>query len=473
MFLGSKSSKRTGVSAGSSRQRGWEWRAASWAVRHPGVVGFPVVVGAGVYEVGAAGMGVVATSAAAGMAGWYRGHPDSFDRVAAPRLRAACRRWLSRYAGSRWVDVALSCDLAPTHRRTGAVRVPRVLRVRCYSRSVDVVWVRMVPGQSLSEWEGKADELAEALRAIRVGVERVRPQILALVVERREPFTEVIDAPVMPGEVAGVDLGAVYLGEDENGRDWCEPLIGQHWLIAGATGAGKASVIWSGMRSVAPLLRDGLARAWMVDPKRIELARGHAIAHRYASEPEECLEVIRAFAEDCRATERLLSSQGRAKFTPTPDTPLNILIIDELAAVLDFGAHAREIRRLLQEIATQGRATGHTIIGAVQEPSKDVVPIRDLFTVRICLRVTSSSHPDMVLGDNARLRGAIADQIPNLPSTAGIGFVLRPRTGYGIGAPAPTRIRAAYVDDSDITELVTTVTRTTPAPTHSNDPAVN
>lgn len=436
----------------STRSPGWEFRMAGWIVQHPRVVLASSAVGVGVDMLGPAGVAGVAAGAGAGALGWYRGHPNSYDRVMAPRLRAVRRRWFSRYTGRAWSDVTMACDLAPTHRRTGVVRVPRILRVRSFSPSIDTVWVRLVPGQSVATWETKALELADALGAVRVAVERVRPQIIALVVERSEPFTEVIDAPVMPAEPGMVDLGAVYLGEDENGGDWCEPLIGQHWLGSGATGAGKASLIWSPLRSIAPMLRDGLARAWFVDPKRMELSRGKDMAYRYAAEPEDCLELIEEFLEDCRATQRRLSAEGKAKFTPSVETPLNILVLDELAALLGFGKYARDLRKMLEEVGTQGRATGHVMIGAVQEPSKDVVPIRDLFTVRVCLRVTSAAHVDMTLGDGARLRGAMADEIPNDPSTAGIGFVIRRRSRV------PARVRAAYVDDSEVAELVRFIT---------------
>jgi S-DNA-T family DNA segregation ATPase FtsK/SpoIIIE len=134
-----------------------------------------------------------------------------------------------------------------------------------------------------------------------------------------------------------------------------------------------------------------------------------------------------------------------------------VLVMNELAPLLAFGDHARAFRRLLTEVGTQGRATGHSMVGSVQEPTKDTVPIRDLFTVRICLRVTTASHVDMVLGEGMRLRGALADEIPNDPSTAGIGYVVRQRSR------APMRVRAAYVDDAEIDELVQFVTTGTPS----------
>jgi S-DNA-T family DNA segregation ATPase FtsK/SpoIIIE len=85
----------------------------------------------------------------------------------------------------------------------------------------------------------------------------------------------------------------------------------------------------------------------------------------------------------------------------------------------------------------------------VQEPSKDIVDVRELFTTRICLGVTAASHVDMVLGDGARERGALADEIPGDEAHTGIGFVIDQ------GSRLPVRFRAAYVADEEIDELVT------------------
>jgi S-DNA-T family DNA segregation ATPase FtsK/SpoIIIE len=143
----------------------------------------------------------------------------------------------------------------------------------------------------------------------------------------------------------------------------------------------------------------------------------------------------------------------------TPDTPVELLVIDEMAMLTAYGdrSDVRESLRLLAEILTQGRAADHTVLGYVQEPTKDVVDVRDLFTVRLCLAVTAASHVDMALGDGARDRGALADQIPGDDAHAGIGFVLDDVTR------APVRFRAGWVSDRDIDELVA---RATPGARH-------
>ena len=120
-------------------------------------------------------------------------------------------------------------------------------------------------------------------------------------------------------------------------------------------------------------------------------------------------------------------------------------MIDELAMLTAYGdrSDVREALRLLAEILTQGRAADHGVAGYVQEPSKDVVDVRDLFDTRICLGVTAASHVDMALGDGARDRGALADEIPGDPATPASGSSSTPVTRLPSGSapatsPTPT-----------------------------------
>jgi len=100
----------------------------------------------------------------------------------------------------------------------------------------------------------------------------------------------------------------------------------------------------------------------------------------------------------------------------------------------------------LAEIMTQGRSTGFTVAGFIQEPSKDILEVRELFTSRFCLAVTAASHVDMALGDGARERGALADEIPLDGDHAGIGFRVDK------GSRLPRRFRLGYTSDTDIAE---------------------
>jgi len=96
-------------------------------------------------------------------------------------------------------------------------------------------------------------------------------------------------------------------------------------------------------------------------------------------------------------------------------------------------------------LTSQGRSVGVCVVGALQDPRKDVISLRNLFSTRIALRLDESDQVDMVLGDGARDRGALADEISPLPQVgARLGYVRLE------ASPDPVRVRAAYVTDTDI-----------------------
>ncbi|MBB5154032.1 cell division protein FtsK [Saccharopolyspora phatthalungensis] len=437
-----------------TRRKGIEWRVAGWMVRHPGISAAPAVLGAGVAELGPAGAG--ATLAALGVAGlsWYRGHPETFDRYAAPYVRAFRRRWL-RYVGRRWRDLMIDCEFGRENRRTGHIEVPRLLRVRSASPSIDTLYVKVLRGQSLKRFQDAQDELAMALRADALGIVKVQPGVIALTVVRGNPFADVIDPAEVPVDSADVDLRNLYFGEDEYGNDWTEPLLGHHLIGCGATGSGKDSLIWNPLRGMGPAIRDGLVRVDFLDLKGgMAAGTARSLFHRYAAEPDTGLEVIEAFRDDMKATQRHLAERGLRKFTVSRETPFRVLMIDELAMMTALGSSSttRAAIKLMAEVMTQGRAPGFALCAYVQEPTKDIVPVRDLFTRRICLRTTAENHPDMVLGEGMRIKGALTDEIPADEEYAGIGFRVDQRSRR------PTRVRAGWVSDADIAELVRTCT---------------
>jgi S-DNA-T family DNA segregation ATPase FtsK/SpoIIIE len=91
---------------------------------------------------------------------------------------------------------------------------------------------------------------------------------------------------------------------------------------------------------------------------------------------------------------------------------------------------------------------GVCVVGALQDPRKDVINLRNLFPTRIAMRLDESDQVDMVLGDGARDRGALADQISPLPEVgAGVAYV-RLET-----SPDPVRVRAGHVTDTDIYDM--------------------
>ncbi|MEU8268831.1 FtsK/SpoIIIE domain-containing protein [Sphaerisporangium sp. NPDC049002] len=227
---------------------------------------------------------------------------------------------------------------------------------------------------------------------------------------------------------------------------------GTHVLIAGATGAGKGSYIWSTIRGLLPAMRAGLVEIWALDPKLMELSYGRELfGNAYAADPKECADLLEEAVTLMQARARRFAGTRRSHI-PTVADPFILVIVDEVAFLTayqpDKGLRQR-ITSALATLTTQGRAVGVGVLAALQDPRKEVMNIRNLFPDKIALRLDESEQVDMVLGDGARDRGALADHISPIPELgAGVGYV-RLET-----SPDPVRVRAAYVSDFDIRTMV-------------------
>ena len=123
--------------------------------------------------------------------------------------------------------------------------------------------------------------------------------------------------------------------------------------------------------------------------------------------------------------------------------PFLVVLVDELAFLTAYQPDRDLRKRAEAAIATltsQGRSVGVCVVGALQDPRKDVISLRNLFSTRIALRLDESDQVDMVLGDGARDRGALADQISPLPYDRRRGR-LRPAGGLPRPGAGPRRLR--------------------------------
>lgn len=441
---------RSQTGARQARPSGKEMQAAAWLARHPLVWLLPLGVLAGVALYGWAAVALVLGSVAGVLLLWWRAHPATFDRWIAPRLRSARRRWID-YRGGRWSEILSECDLTRDNRRTGQTLVPRVLRVRSVTPSVDVLKVRLVRGQDLRTWTDRADYLTEALCAHRVAVARAKPGRLTVVVERSNPFEWPLPAPDIPASADEVDLSRLEIGEDEFGEPMTVSVTGSsHLLGVGATGTGKGSLMAGLLRQMGPAIRDGWVRLRVIDLKGgIETEATKDLYYRRATTVTDALELLTEARDDMRASQARLRKEKLRRATVGPDWPQDVIIIDEIAMLTAYADRhsVREALNLLAEIMTQGRATLDNVVGFIQEPGKDNLEIRELFTSRICLAVTAASHVDMALGDGARDRGALADEIPMDEEHAGIGFRMDK------GTRLPRRLRLGFTDDTELAEL--------------------
>src|SRR4029077_4781809 len=117
------------------------------------------------------------------------------------------------------------------------------------------------------------------------------------------------------------------------GLPWLVRLHGTHLLIAGATGAGKASLLWGLGRAGLPLMCARAVRVLAADPKLMELAYGRVIFDtygQYTANPVAIANMLDQAVADMQA--RAAQFAGRQRdHTPTREHPFTVVLVDEVA----------------------------------------------------------------------------------------------------------------------------------------------
>ena len=406
---------------------------ARFLARHPRSSMSTAATGFAVAYYGVWAVAIAASTLVVAGISWRLLDAPSFDRFAGRVLRAWWRRWVIYQR--QWTRIASSSGLMSTDHK-GTNRVPRIMRARC-TWCWDTLTVRMTKGQNQSDYEAVLDRLSNAYRARQATLRTLKPGTIALDFQRHEPFDNLfINPPPLASESTAVDLSRLVIGRDEYGRDFGLDLInGVHTLLAGATGAGKGSWVWGLLCALAPMIREGSVRLWGIDPKGgMELGPGRELfGGGFATNDHDGLEVMRDYVNTLDDRKEELGRQGLRTHTPSIEQPLELLICDELAAMTTYADRSisRDFELLASKALTQFRAVGGRFVGATQEPTKDVVPMRGLFPTRIALRVDETSYVDMTLGEGMRDKGAFADQIPEV--LPGVGYVMEGAAQHYLG----------------------------------------
>jgi S-DNA-T family DNA segregation ATPase FtsK/SpoIIIE len=420
------------------------WWLARLVVRHPVASLLLAVLGFTWSETGWLGVTLLAVWTVLVLVCWRVLWPVPFARwVAAP----ARSKWRASRYRRRWAAVMTISGLAPWYQ--GQIILPVLGKVRS-TAYVDRVHVRLVSGQSAAQVADVADNLAHGFGAILCRVRTARSGAVLLEFVRRDALAMIVaPAPML----AAPDLRALEVGRREDGLPWLVRLHGTHVLIAGATGAGKASLLWGLVRAMFPLMQDGLVRLLAADPKLMELAFGRIIFDThgdYAAAPAAIADMLERAVADMQARAARFAGFQR-DHTPTVADPFTVVLVDEVAFLTAYQPDRKLRERIMNALATlttQGRAVGYCVVAALQDPRKEVLTIRNLFPDRIAMRLDEPEQTDMVLGDGARDRGAACELISANPAAgAGVAFV---RLEYD---PDPVRVRAGWISDRDIADL--------------------
>lgn len=382
-----------------------------------------------------------------------------------PRLGRAARASLSKFEKSalarlRQVNpdwaVAAGVIRDGTMRNGDKVRTfPALVRVELRAHGPAAVF-QVVPGSVPSDYDDEkvSAALGFAVECSSASASTVRVQVCsrdALADQGTIPFRMV----PLADAAAPVRIGVTSEGP------FSLPIFGRQTLLVGASGAGKGSVIWSTLGQLAPSIHAGTVRVHGVDLKGgVELTAGRPLFHDVAYSYDEAAAMIERLA--LRLDDRLayMRENGLRKHVPTATEPLELLLIDE-AASLSYLAPDTKSRSAvdanLKRVLSTGRAAGIAVLAAMQDPRKESLASRDLFTATVALRFRTKDDAVLALGSAAYEAGAHCDRIPT--TKAGMGYVIDGETG-GI-----VQFRASWVSDADITEIA----RRFPAPVAVRD----
>lgn len=382
---------------------------------------------------------------------WRLAWPTSYGRQVRPRLAAAWKTAVYRLAWRK---------IAP---RVGLVVHDHGRNRRHLGEMAGLAWVKVTPagverlclglpaGLTPDDVAGKVDAIAHAFRAREARIAPAGPGSVVVELHRRDVLAKTVSPLAQSGTVS---LAGVPIGRHEDGTDWLFRIQGTHVLIAGATGAGKGSILWSLLYGLAPVIDQGLVQVWAIDPKGgMELRPGQRLFSRFEDgTPETMCGLLEDLVAVMDARAKSLAARGVRTHQPSPGSPHLLAVIDELATLTAFAERpvVRRIEQALGLLLTKGRAVGITVLAAVQDPGKDVVGWRDLFPTRVAMRLDNPIQVDMVLGEGARDLGATADHISEL--TPGVAFVRIE------GTRAIRRVRSSYLTDHDISTLAASVT---------------
>lgn len=253
---------------------------------------------------------------------------------------------------------------------------------------------------------------------------------------------------------------SVALGKDVHGRAQLVNLTKMpHVLIAGATGAGKSSLINCFITSVLMRTSPDEVKLVLVDPKRVELTHFADLPHLLVPvivHPKRAAEALAWVVREMEQRYELLAmvgvrdidgyrsglAEGTLRIPPgqeerVVDFPYLVVVIDELADLMMVAP--RDVEDAICRIAQMARAVGIHLVVATQRPSVDVVTglIKANIPSRIALMTSSQADSRVILDMNGAEKLVGHGDLLFAPSSAS----------------KPARLQAAWVTEKEIHQV--------------------
>lgn len=391
---------------------------------------------------------------------WRLRSPATYEEYFAGPARLL--RW-RLWAHVSWRQLCKRCGLSASEhvtrrdhdgRQVASTRWfhPKLLGTELSSTGLHLT-VRARMGQTVEDLEKAVPAIRDAARAHSARSVVVSPGTVRIELVMREQLSTVGSAAVP----TTVTTARIRLGRCENGSAWTLPLSGRHTLTVGCSGAGKGSIFWGIAGGLGPAVAAGVVRLVGIDLKYgIELSVGSALFTKIATTEADTVETLAALETLMNKRGAVMAGRTR-EHTPMVSAPLVVLLIDELAGVTAYmsdPALRKEAAASLSRILTKGRALGIVVAAFLQDPRKEVLPMRGLFTQTIALRLRSRDEVTMVLGDGMADRAPAHRISPDAPGT-----------GYAVAEDGQVaKVRSDFWTDDQIRAIAKKYGRTARTP---------
>ena len=222
-----------------------------------------------------------------------------------------------------------------------------------------------------------------------------------------------------------------------------------HVLIAGSTGSGKSVCVNTLITSIIYKAKPSEVKLVMVDPKVVELSVYNGIPHLLIPVITDSKKAAGALAWAVQEMEnryaifankgvRNLEGYNESITDGVGKLPQIVIIIDELADLMMVAKN--DVEDAICRLAQKARAAGMHLVIATQRPSVDVITglIKANIPSRIAFAVSSQVDSRTIL-----------DSV-GAEKLLGKGDMLF----YPAGAPKPTRVQGAFIDDKEVEKIV-------------------